>query len=346
MFCTKCGASVERAVRFCLSCGAPLFGDEAAGELSDRESPANKDATTPVTDVLSQSPTAVIHDVTVAASEGTSDKNRHAASGSRRHSSLLVGVAIVILFTSLILIIWNSRSEHLPAPSVDENATRGTVSGASSAANLGRNLVDNSNVRTASPQPASTRLSESSAGAGGSPDVYSKPSVIPRAGWGAKAPVGDMSPHSPTRITICHTATLQQPSVSIEEKMQRLQSFSQRPDNLSSGRFKPAWPDVPYHFYVASDGQIAEGRDLRYAGDTNTDYDTAGHILIVLEGNFEVESPTRSQLDSLHRLSAWLVQSFGIPPYLIKEHKDYAPTACPGKNLDEEIARLRQELSR
>ena len=39
-----------------------------------------------------------------------------------------------------------------------------------------------------------------------------------------------------------------------------------------------------------------------YAGDTATSYDPHGHLLVVLEGDFNLEDPTAAQLDSLVRV--------------------------------------------
>ena len=112
---------------------------------------------------------------------------------------------------------------------------------------------------------------------------------LPRAGWGAAAPAAPMRRHAPDHVTIHHTATLQRPGVPLEEKLRALQRFSQAESPLADGRTKPPWPDVPYHFYVDPYGRVAEARDTAYAGDSNTAYDPAGHLLIVLEGNFEEE---------------------------------------------------------
>ncbi len=172
-----------------------------------------------------------------------------------------------------------------------------------------------------------------------------QPPTITRQAWKANDPVAEMTPHKPSRITIHHTAVMQKRDVSLERKMQSLQRFSQHPSELADGGKKPAWPDVPYHFYIDLLGQIAEGRNIAYVGDTNTDYDPTNHILIVLEGNFESEQPTNSQLKQLLNLTRWLSWKWQIPATEIKGHKDYAATACPGKNLESELPRLRMSLA-
>lgn len=175
-----------------------------------------------------------------------------------------------------------------------------------------------------------------------SPSPVSAPEILSRDGWQAKAPLAGMKPHSPSRITVHHTAEPQKKDASIERKLQSLQNFSQRTEKLSDGRRKPAWPDVPYHFYVDVNGRIAEGRDIGYAGDTNTDYDPTGHILIVLEGNFEKEQPSAAQLQKLEQLLLWLSRQWRIPASEIKGHRDHAATACPGANLQKHLPRLRE----
>jgi N-acetyl-anhydromuramyl-L-alanine amidase AmpD len=80
-------------------------------------------------------------------------------------------------------------------------------------------------------------------------------------------------------------------------------------------------------------------------GDTNTDYDPAGHALVVFEGNFEKEQPTPAQMESLRALAAWLSAEYDLPASEIKGHSDYASTACPGANLKKALPKLRQEVA-
>jgi len=168
---------------------------------------------------------------------------------------------------------------------------------------------------------------------------------VPRAAWGAHAPVLPMSEHVPKRLTIHHTATIQNPARTIEQKMAGLQAFSQRDDSLASGKKKPAWADVPYHYYVAVDGAVAEGREWRYAGDTNTGYNPAGHLLVVVEGNFETDTLTSAQRRTLDVLVPALARHFHIAGSMLGGHRDFANTQCPGRNLYAEIPRLRAMIT-
>ncbi len=160
-----------------------------------------------------------------------------------------------------------------------------------------------------------------------------KPQIIVRSDWGAQLPTFEMQSQFPSRITVHHTATLQVPKGDIRSKLQSLQSFSQSSGKLADGRKKVPWADVPYHFYIDVSGDIAEGRDIFMSGDTNTPYDTQGHIAIVIEGNFEIEKPTLAQTLSLEELIVHLVGVYSIPPSQISGHNAFVSTACPGENL-------------
>jgi hypothetical protein len=178
------------------------------------------------------------------------------------------------------------------------------------------------------------------------PAFPSRPPVVSRAEWGAR-PVGENArPHRIFRITIHHGGVASNPARSLEDKLRGLQAWSQREATLAGGRTKPAWPDVPYHFYISIDGRIGEARPVGYAGDTNTEYDTTGHLLIVLEGNFEEERPAEAQIASLRALTLWAAWKWRVPAGRIRGHKDFAQTLCPGKNLMPELANLRSLAAR
>ena len=175
----------------------------------------------------------------------------------------------------------------------------------------------------------------------GAPPLPDGLRYVPRAAWGANAPVLPMTRHVPSRLTIHHTGTAQNHTRTIEQKLSGLQAFSQRDDSLASGRKKPAWADVPYHYYVAVDGAVAEGREWGYVGDTNTEYDPTGHLLVVVEGNFERDTLTTAQRRTLDALVPALARHFRITGSTFGAHRDFANTLCPGRNLYAEMPRLR-----
>lgn len=157
--------------------------------------------------------------------------------------------------------------------------------------------------------------------------------ILSRPDWGAGPALPGLRAHTPKDIVIHHTAVPQKPQMTFAAKLRNLQAFSQREEALADGRMKPAWADLPYHYYIDWSGAVAEGRDVRFKGDTNTRYETAGHIQVVLEGNFDTERPTDAQIASLRELVARLQKEWRLPSDAISAHRDHAQTNCPGKNL-------------
>ncbi|HEY6628299.1 MAG TPA: peptidoglycan recognition family protein [Acidimicrobiia bacterium] len=152
-------------------------------------------------------------------------------------------------------------------------------------------------------------------------------SVVSREEWGARQPQPDrMVPHTITRLTVHHAGD----QVGATGPAQ----FRGWQDWHMSGQ---GWPDIAYHVLIGVDGKVYEGRDPAYRGDTGTSYDTTGHFLVVVEGNFEVEHPTAAQLDSLVKVLAWAAEHYGVSTSTIAGHRDYAATSCPGKYLAQKI---------
>jgi hypothetical protein len=148
--------------------------------------------------------------------------------------------------------------------------------------------------------------------------------VIAREGWGALAPrIADMTPHTIDRLTIHHAGA--QAGVTGPGQIRGWQDWHMNGQG---------WPDLAYHIVVGVDGRIYEGRDPAFRGDTGTAYDTTGHLLIVVEGNFEVEQPTAAQLASLKSVLAWASERYGVATDTISGHSDHAATLCPGRNLE------------
>ena len=104
--------------------------------------------------------------------------------------------------------------------------------------------------------------------------------------------------------------------------------------------------DVAYHFMIAKDGTIYEGRELNIRGAHVQGFNT-GSVGIVLLGNFNEEQPSESQLNSLRGLVDYLRYTYGIR-YLAghKDYPDQSPdgTECPGDHLYPLLPDLAREL--
>jgi hypothetical protein len=168
--------------------------------------------------------------------------------------------------------------------------------------------------------------------------------ILKRESWKAKPAIGELKQHQPVAILVHHTGSTAKIKTELAQKMRGLQRFSQNKEKLADGRMKPAWPDVPYHFYIAVDGKIAEGRNINAVGDTNTAYDPTGFIQVVVEGNFETETVHEAQADSLRLLLQHLKDRYSLTQSDILAHNAKAQTACPGKDLAKRLPKIVEAL--
>lgn len=93
------------------------------------------------------------------------------------------------------------------------------------------------------------------------------------------------------------------------------------------------WVDIAYHVGVDRNGNIYELRQPDLVGDTATEYDPTGHFLVLCEGDFDQEAVSEDQLHGAAMAFAWAAQRFSITTDVLRGHKDFAATACPGANL-------------
>ncbi|MFA5834301.1 MAG: peptidoglycan recognition family protein [Bacteroidota bacterium] len=144
--------------------------------------------------------------------------------------------------------------------------------------------------------------------------------------WGGSPAIDSLAKqHTITHITLHHQGEPFPKGKDPIQYLRNLQSWSRR---------EKKWIDIPYHYIIDLDGKIYEGRNINYAGDTNTEYDPAGHALIEVVGNFEEVEPNQEQLDATVRMMAFLSKTYNVPIDSIRSHRDYSSkTVCPGKNL-------------
>ena len=155
-----------------------------------------------------------------------------------------------------------------------------------------------------------------------------RPAIVSAEEWGSKPqPIPDSRKHTPKYVTIHHAGVLWTAKVTPDVFVRNMQSWGQR---------DKGWPDLAYHFLIAPDGRIFEGRPLTYEPESNTKYALPGNIGVEMMGNFEAQRPDPRQIASCVKLTAWLCSEYDIDQSLIRGHKDAASgqTTCPGKDFD------------
>lgn len=151
------------------------------------------------------------------------------------------------------------------------------------------------------------------------------PHIVSRHQWQAADPK-PYKTHVPVRITVHHEGTQLNYTDNAAQKIKAIQRWGMGPDRN--------WADIPYHFLIAPNGTIYQGRDVFTVGETNTEYDPTGHLLICCLGNYEVQEVTPEMLQSLIQLIAWCSKKYLLPIETLSTHRDNSKqTSCPGKNL-------------
>jgi hypothetical protein len=158
--------------------------------------------------------------------------------------------------------------------------------------------------------------------------------VICRQAWGARPPSRDFDRQRIRRITVHHSAVVLRDNRMAPERLRDHQAAHQ-----SRG-----WPDIAYHLLIDRHGNVYEGRPRWAVGDTATNYDPRGHLLVMCEGSFGRQRPSEAQVAALVDVLAWGVDRYGVEVRTIRGHLDYVDTACPGSRLYQRLGEVRRRV--
>jgi N-acetylmuramoyl-L-alanine amidase len=165
-------------------------------------------------------------------------------------------------------------------------------------------------------------------------------SIEPRSSWKAME-AKPFTTHNPVRITIHHEGTKMALKDDAAKKINAIQRWGMGPEKK--------WSDIPYHFLIAPGGIIYEGRNVFTVGETSTEYNPYGHLLISCLGNLDTDTVPAAQLHSLIQLISYSSKKYKIPIDSLGTHKDFSSkTNCPGKNLDQyfENGYIKQQIKK
>ena len=188
-------------------------------------------------------------------------------------------------------------------------------------------------AESATTRPSATLAGPEGATASPSPRPFTSPTPTPSVGsadllcrdaWRARPPLPGGRPHTITRMTIHHTGAVLGDNRNAPGRLRQHQRLHQD---------ERGWVDIAYHVSVDRNGNIYELRTTDIAGDTATDYDPAGHFLVLCEGDFDQETVTDAQLQGAAFAFAWATQKFHIASDTLGAHRNFAATSCPGTDL-------------
>jgi len=171
---------------------------------------------------------------------------------------------------------------------------------------------------------------------------FQTPNFITREMWDASAPTNSYFPQIPKSIIFHHYGFASYDAnipmtkyFNGDSSIRLLQHNSVHKDGLI---------DIPFHFIIAPNGDIYEGRPCDVMGKHCMMYDK-GSIGIMCYGNFNSES-----LPAEMRISiVWLVRKLAHDyrtievPKNIFCHRDKEFTSCPGANLYAFIQRMKSK---
>jgi hypothetical protein len=161
---------------------------------------------------------------------------------------------------------------------------------------------------------------------------------ICREAWRARPPTRRYRRHRIDHLTIHHSGSI----------FWRNREAPERFRSMQAGHQAQGWPDIAYHVLIDRHGNVYRARPTWAKGNTNTNYNPRGHLLVMCIGNFSEQDVPRAQLNAAVDVLAWACVRFDVPPRKIGGHRDYASTACPGDDLYRYISsgRIKRKVKR
>lgn len=154
-----------------------------------------------------------------------------------------------------------------------------------------------------------------------------------RTEWAARKPRCSGASMVPNRVTIHHTVTPTNDSLTVPQRLRQIQSFHM---------FSRGWCDIGYNFLISRDGRVWRGRGGRVVGAHVANNNT-GNAGISFIGTYTSTAPTEMQMCNAAR---FLRRLRGMYPAIslvrsdVKGHRQLGSTSCPGDALYSRIEKI------
>lgn len=154
------------------------------------------------------------------------------------------------------------------------------------------------------------------------------PGYVPRSSWGGLSNTAYHPLASVSQLVVHHTVSANSSS----DWAATVRGFYNYHVNTLG------WSDIGYNWLVAPNGTIFQGRAHRPNGNTNVrGAHAGGHnsytMGLAYIGTYSSVNPTQAAFESGARLLAWKAEERGIDPSLVRGHRNYSQTSCPGDAL-------------
>jgi hypothetical protein len=151
--------------------------------------------------------------------------------------------------------------------------------------------------------------------------------VIARREWTGTGPI--MSLINPMngidRITIHHSAVI---SAGVRAKSDAARMLS----SIRSTHVSKGWADIGYHYIIDPQGNIWEGRPVKYQG-AHVKENNEHNLGIMCMGDFDQERPSSAMLATLDGFVADRMRALRVPLSRVYTHQEIRVTECPGRSL-------------
>ncbi len=169
------------------------------------------------------------------------------------------------------------------------------------------------------------------------PAVATLQGVLPRAVWTRHGLAGrNVNPmQGVKRLTLHHegwTPVTFTAASSTYDRIEQIRQIHTR---------DRGWADIGYHYVIDRAGRILEGRPIHYQGAHVAD-NNAHNLGILVLGNFNEQSPSSAQVQSVARFTRQMMQLHRLPGHLVQTHQEIKPTQCPGRTLQAQVDKLRR----
>lgn len=177
-----------------------------------------------------------------------------------------------------------------------------------------------------------------------------QPDLHTKADWGARPPAEPVTvlDHRPTTFIVHHTAG----SNTNDFSLARAYDLARGIQNFHMD--DRGWIDSGQQWTISRGGYILEGRDRSHEVlQGGTQHVMGAHVggyntyLVGIEheGMYMEEAPTQMLWDSMVQMCAHICSRYQIPTSMIRGHRDYNATLCPGDVLYSMLPQLRQEVA-